>query len=99
VADISSKAIDQVSAFVTLLPEERFSKEKAQEIARVLTTGVFTHDYPISVARARQIGISVSTRMPESIYELMDLYAQDGSGRPSVSYVPISSGTQWDASP
>lgn len=88
-ADISSKALDQVSAFVTSLLSQRFSAEEARRIAGTLTTGRFTHDYPIDVARAEAIGIPVSTQVPESIYKLMDLYAQDGAGRPSVNYVPV----------
>jgi hypothetical protein len=31
----------------------------------------------------------VSTNMPRMVYELMDLYPQAGTGRPSVLYVPL----------
>jgi hypothetical protein len=68
--------------------------DEAEKIAKTIATGQFTHDYPINVARAESIGISVSTNMPKSIYKLMDLYAQEGSGRPSVNFVPVA-GNQW----
>lgn len=88
-ADISKKAMDQVSSLVTTLLQPRMSAEKATEIAGILSSGRFTHDYPITVERARNIGIQVSTEVPELVYDLMDLYPQPGTGRPSVNYVPL----------
>jgi len=41
------------------------------------------------VESARQLGLPVSINMPPTIYDLMDLYPQAGSGRPSVLYVPL----------
>src|SRR3989442_7122415 len=37
----------------------------------------------------RSLGLKVSTNMPRSVYDLMDLYPQGGGVRPSVLYVPI----------
>ncbi|MCF8109132.1 MAG: ATP-dependent Clp protease proteolytic subunit [Desulfohalobiaceae bacterium] len=87
-ADVSGKAMDQVKTFVTNLLREKHAPEEANAIAETLTSGQFTHDYPIDVAHVRRMGISVATDMPETIYELMDLYAQEGKGRPSVNYIP-----------
>jgi len=88
-ADISRKAISQVTSLVTELLEKCMPEEKAKEIARLITTGQFTHDFPITVERATSAGLCISTDMPESIYKLMDLYPQMGAGRPSVHFVPM----------
>jgi len=87
-SDVSKKAIDQVTALITALLEERHPHPKAERIAATLASGQFTHDYPITVERAESIGVSVHTDMPEGVYGLMDLYAQAGLGRPSVHYIP-----------
>lgn len=90
-ADMSTKAINQVTSLVTKLLEKHLPKEKAEEVACLISTGQFTHDFPITVERARFIGLPVLTDMPASIYSLMDLYPQKGAGRPSVTYVPLPS--------
>ncbi|MCF8039434.1 MAG: ATP-dependent Clp protease proteolytic subunit [Desulfohalobiaceae bacterium] len=87
--DISTKAIDQVNGLVFSLLKDKHPAKKAKEIADVLTTGHFTHDYPINIDRAKQMGLTVSTDMPKSVYNLMQLYAPEGSGRPSVNYIPF----------
>jgi ClpP class serine protease len=87
-ADISTKALEQVGNLVTSLLEKHLPEPKAKEVSELITTGQFTHDFPINVERARVAGIPVSTAMPDSIYRLMDLYPQTGLGRPSVNYVP-----------
>ena len=33
--------------------------------------------------------VLVTTDMPRTVYDLMDLYPQGGRGRPSVLYVPL----------
>jgi len=57
-------------------------------IADILSSGIFTHDYPISVEEARKIGLPVSTDMPEIVYQIMALYPQTSQRRPSVEYIP-----------
>lgn len=88
-ADISRKAIIQVGSLVAELLAECMSKEDAQRVAALITTGQFTHDYPITVERAQSVGLCISTDMPKSIYALMDLYPQTGARRPSVNFVPM----------
>ena len=90
-ADISAKAIKQVTALVTSLLEKRLPADKAKAFADLIASGQFTHDFPITVERAKALGLNISTDMPQTIYQLMDLYPQHGSGRPSVSYVPLAS--------
>ena len=88
-ADMSTKAINQVTSLVTKLLEKHLPKEKAEEVAVLISTGQFTHDFPITVERAKLVGLPVSTDMPRSIYSLMDFYSQKGAARPSVNYVPL----------
>jgi len=88
-ADIAQKARAQVNSFVADLLMKHYPKDKAQELATTLSEGRWTHDYPITVDVARSLGIRVSTEMPHTVYDLMDLYPQAGSGRPSVLYVPM----------
>lgn len=64
-------------------------KEKAVALATALTEGRWTHDFPITVPMARQLGFPVTTTMPRTVYDLMDLYPQGARGRPSVLYVPL----------
>lgn len=91
-ADISAKAINQLASFVAQILEKRLPEKEAQELAALITTGQVTHDFPITVELARSVGLPISTQMPETIYKLMDLYPQRGTGRPSVNYVPIPKG-------
>ena len=88
-ADIAQKTRLQIVTFVAEVLLKHLPKDKAAGLATVLTDGRFTHDFPIMVETARQIGLPVSTNMPPSIYELMDLYPQSCTGRPSVLYVPL----------
>jgi ClpP class serine protease len=68
--------------------------EKAQELASTLASGRWTHDYPISFEEAKALGLPVSDAMPKEIHELMSLYPQAPSRRPSVQYIPIPYGPQ-----
>jgi ClpP class serine protease len=88
-ADVAAKARLQVAAFVAEILLKHHPKDKAAALAIALTEGRWTHDFPITVQAARQLGIPVSVNMPPIIYELMDLYPQGRAGRPSVLYVPV----------
>jgi len=88
-ADMAAKARLQVAAFVAEVLLKHHPKDRAAALALVLSEGRWTHDFPITVQAARQLGIPVSVNMPPIIYELMDLYPQGRAGRPSVLYVPI----------
>jgi ClpP class serine protease len=88
-ADISQKAINQVASLVAELLKKCMPEEDAQKVAALITTGQFTHDFPITVERAKSVGLCISTDMPKSIYHLMELYPQTGAGRPSVNFVPM----------
>jgi len=93
-ADLSQKAIQQVQNFVrTLLldevPKRKVAADKVDEIIESLTTGRVTHDYPILVEEAKDLGLPITVGLPQLIYQLMDLYPQPRGGRPSVQYIPM----------
>ncbi len=87
-ADMAEKAIRQVKATVCELLREKMSDEQAGQVATTLASGVFTHDYPITVREARELGLPVSTEMPKLVYQIMALYPQTTQRRPSVEYIP-----------
>jgi ClpP class serine protease len=91
-ADIATKAISQVERAVQRLVSERMGPEQAAALARTLATGTWTHDYPITVDEARELGLPVSTEMPAEVFELMELYPQAMQRRPSVEYIPLPYG-------
>ena len=87
-ADVAGKAQRQVRSFVQSLLEDRMGAD-AERVAGLLSSGTWTHDYPITAREAKTIGLPISTEVPASVYTLMALYPQAGHRRPSVQYIPI----------
>ena len=85
---MAEKAIWQVKATVNALLRDQMGVERAEQIATTLSTGLWTHDYPISVGEARELGLTVGTDMPKEVYKLMGLYPQTAQRRLSVEYIP-----------
>jgi len=89
-ADVAQKALQQVWKTVYGIVRGRGgSEELARTLATALSSGQWTHDYPISVQEARELGLNVSTDMPREVYQLMALYPQPAQRRPSVQYIPM----------
>jgi len=88
-ADVARKAVAQVQARAKAILAEHMPEERARELAEVLSEGRWTHDYPITVEQAQELGLPVSAEMPELVYKLMTLYRQPGQRRPSVQYIPV----------
>ncbi len=89
-ADVAEKAIKQVRDFVYSLLKDRYGEEKAKELAQILTEGRWTHDYPITVEHAKELGLHVETDVPPEVYALMELYKQPMKQRGTVEYMPYS---------
>ncbi|MGB9828438.1 MAG: SDH family Clp fold serine proteinase, partial [Thermosphaera sp.] len=87
-ADVAEKAIKEIQGFIVKLLEDKLGVEKAREVARALTEGRYTHDYPITVEEARSLGLNVSVKVPLEVYALMSLYPQAIQQRPGVEYLP-----------
>lgn len=88
-ADISRKAIEQVKATIQRIASTHYNPEQAERLAIGLASGKWTHDYPITVDEARELGLTISTEMPTEIYQIMNLYPQATTRRPSVEYIPM----------
>lgn len=88
-ADVSRKAISQVRRTVQDLLSERMSQEQAAALAEKLSSGTWTHDYPITAEEGKSLGLPISTEMPEEVYQFMALFPQPTRTRPSVEYVPV----------
>ncbi|WP_297421435.1 ATP-dependent Clp protease proteolytic subunit [Thermococcus sp.] len=87
-ADVAEKAIKQVRDLVYSLLKDRYGEEKAKELAQILTEGRWTHDYPITVEHAKELGLHVETDVPQEVYALMNLYKQPMKQRGTVEYMP-----------
>ncbi len=87
-ADIASKALREMQETIVRLLEDKMPREKAVEVAKRLTEGYYTHDYPITVEEAKALGLPVSTNMPPEVYMLMELYPQTVQQRPGIEYIP-----------
>jgi ClpP class serine protease len=90
-ADVGRKAIAQLKQSASEILRRRLPADKAEALAAKLSTGTWTHDYPLFAATARELGLPVSTEMPDDVLELMRLYPQpvrmqSGGG---VEYLPI----------
>ncbi|TLY41370.1 MAG: hypothetical protein E6K59_09590 [Nitrospirae bacterium] len=68
--------------------ERTRSPEKAAELADLLATGTWTHDYPITYDKAQRLGLPVRADMPAEIMELMGLFPQPMRRQPAVEYLP-----------
>jgi len=64
-------------------------KTWAEELAKTLSEGCWTHDYPIKVEELKRMGLPVKVGLPREIYQLMELYPQPAGRRPSVQYIPL----------
>jgi ClpP class serine protease len=89
-ADIARKALRQVrQTVVEIMGLNAIPPDKAGPIADQLASGVWTHDFPITVTEARELGLPVKTDLPTEVYQLMNLYPQAPQRRPSVDYIPV----------
>lgn len=87
-ADISEKAIRQLKDAVREILSDKLNAEQAEELAETLSTGKWTHDYPLMLEEVRQLGLPVSTDMPKEVYDFMELFPQPKQRVPSVQYIP-----------
>ncbi len=87
-ADIAKKSLEEVQEFIYELTKDKLGEEKARELAQKLTEGRWTHDYPITFEKAKELGLPVKENVPEEVYTLMELYPQAPTHKPGVEYIP-----------
>ena len=84
--DLAEKAIKQMQEFIIQLLKEK-GMENAEELAEILTIGKWTHDYPITAEKAKELGLNVNTNIPKEFMQLMSLYKQPTQRQSSVEYL------------
>lgn len=87
-ADQAEKAVGEVRNFVRELLLKNQPEGKADELARLLSGGSWTHDFPITADAAKSLGLPVSTEIPKEVLQLMDLFPQPLRQTPAVEYLP-----------
>ena len=88
-ADVAEKALRHMKEVVRSLVSERLDTAKAETLAETLAGGHYTHDDPITIGEARELGLPVQAGVPAEAHSLMELFPQAGRRRPSVQYVPV----------
>ena len=86
-ADVGAMAISQLERAARELLTGTVSENAAIAIAEQLSSGRWTHDYPIAHGEARELGLNVSNKMPKEIMELMGLFPDSVRRNPSVRFV------------
>ncbi len=86
---MGAKAIKQVEETVYELLVLHYPEEAAQRLAKLLSVGTWTHDYPITFEKAKELGLNVNSNIPPEFLQLMRLYPQPKRRQPSVEYLPI----------
>jgi|SRR5947208_4721112 len=87
-ADQAEKAVAQLREATKELLQSKLAESKADELARLLSEGTWTHDYPITYERTKSLGLPVSSNMPDDILKLMSLFPQPVRAQPTVQYLP-----------
>jgi ClpP class serine protease len=87
-ADQAEKATVQVCQSVRELLTGKCPQEKAEELAKVLSEGTWTHDHPITFEVAKGFGLPVRSDIPPEFLDLMGLYPQPVRRQPTVEYLP-----------
>jgi ClpP class serine protease len=88
-ADVAEKALRHMREVVRVLAAGRIKDDQIDTLVEELAGGHYTHDDPITVDEARDLGLPVEVGLPEEAYDLMELFPQAGRRRPSVQYVPL----------
>src|SRR6266404_9505395 len=87
-ADQAEKAMSQVCHSVREFLKTKTSPGKADELARLLSEGTWTHDHPITHDTAKSFGLPVRSDIPADVLDLMALYPQPVRRQPTVEYLP-----------
>ena len=87
-ADVGRKALHQVEVFARELLERNMEPVKAREVARILSTGLWTHDHPLLPPELESLGLPIKIGVPEEERALLDLYPQPRGRQPGVEYFP-----------
>ncbi len=91
-ADVAQKAMDQMRRQACELMQGTYNHDGSCAISDLLASGKWTHSYPITVPEARELGLHVSTHMPQEVVDLVALYPGPLPRDTSVQYLPGQDG-------
>jgi ClpP class serine protease len=86
--DIGRKALHQVEAFAARLLEQHMEPAKARDVARILSSGRWTHDHPLLPEDLEPLGLPITVGVPPEERALMELYPQPRGRQSAVEYFP-----------
>jgi ClpP class serine protease len=87
-ADVSEKALAQVKQGAIEIMTPRMPEDKARDLAEKLAGGRWTHDYALTAAEAKSLGLPINVGMPRVVLDLMKLYPQPVQTS-AVEYLPV----------
>lgn len=87
-ADVSEKALAQVKRGAVEIMTPRLDQAAAEALADKLAGGHWTHDYALTAAEAKSLGLPVKVGMPIEVMGLMKLYPQPIQ-KSGVEFLPI----------
>jgi ClpP class serine protease len=87
-ADVARKALHQVQVFASQLLEQHMAAAQAREVARILSTGLWTHDHPLMPSELEGLQLPVKVGVPEEERQLLRLYPQPRGRHGGVEYFP-----------
>jgi ClpP class serine protease len=87
-ADVSRKALHQVQVFAAQLLEQNMEPAQAREVARILSTGLWTHDHPLMPRDLEGLRLPVKVGVPDEERQLLQLYPQPRGRQSGVEYFP-----------
>jgi hypothetical protein len=86
-ADVGRKAIQQVEALAEELIRHT-QPARAHELARLMSTGVWTHDHTLMARDLQALGFPIRVGVPDEERSLMDLYPQPRGRESAVEFFP-----------
>jgi ClpP class serine protease len=87
-ADVGRKALHQVEVFARGLLERNMEPARARDIARIMSSGLWTHDHPLLPQEVEQLGLPVKVGVPAEERALLELYPQPRGRQSAVEYYP-----------
>lgn len=73
-ADVSEKAIAQVTRGAIEIMTPRMALDQATALAHKLASGTWTHDYALTATEATELGLPITVGMPSEVLDLMKLF-------------------------
>ena len=85
-----------MSAAAAELMSKHMTPNEAKALAERLSSGIWTHDYPITYEAAKSLGLPVRSDIPSEFIDLMALYPQPVRRSPAVEYLPVPRRAEGD---